>query len=383
MRIAHIFCHQATNLGDIYLRRGTRDAFRTIFPDARFTDVETRRIFGDEDVAALNDHDLVLIGGGGLLLRDTFPNEVSDWQLGMTARQLEQIRAPLVVHAIGYNRFRGQEDFARPLFDEHISTLLRTSSWFTVRNHGSARALRGYVPGEMADRIRVNPCPSLLFPRAVPDRTLGTDRVGLLLAGDRLPRRHADLPGFGARIRTLMEEISRHAELSVVVHQPHDRWFYEYVDGVDFREIDLIGASPETAVAAFSALDTVIGDRGHAQMIPFALGCRIVSLVSHDKLGWFLDDIDMPDYGVEESDPELVAKVLEKIFPASPAAETYRERRVAAMARLSVTTCETLASIREAVAHAARGPARTPVSPPTAPPASPALPLTPSHEKVA
>lgn len=352
MRIAHVFCHQATNLGDIYLRRGTRDAFRTLYPDAVFTDVETRRIFTDDDVAELNRHDLVVIGGGGLLLRDTFPNRVSDWQLGMTAEQLERIRAPLVVHAIGYNRFRGQEDFARPLFHRHMTTLVDRSAWFTVRNNGSARALRRYVPRALGQRIGVTPCPSLVFPRAVVDRPLGTRRVGLLLAGDRLERRHPDMNGFVGRIRALMEKISRRAELHVVVHQPQDRWFYPHVDGVDFTEIDLIGRPPEAAIAAFTSLDTVVGDRGHAQMIPFALGCRIFSLVSHDKLGWFLDDVGLPDYGAEESDPHLVDRTLEKIFPGAD--DDYRERRIAAMARLSRITWENLAEIRCAVAEAGR-----------------------------
>ena len=348
MKIAHVFCHAATNLGDIYLRRGTRDAFRTIYPDARFTDVDTRQLFDDSHIAELNAHDLIVIGGGGLLLRDTFPNDRSDWQLGMSAEQLERIEVPLVVHAIGYNRFRGQEDFRREIFDTHMSTLVRKSSFFSVRNHGSARALRGYVPADLGARIRVNPCPSLQFPRVVVDRRLGTSRVGLLLAGDRLERRHPDLPGFAARIRELMSGIAKHAELNVIVHQPHDRWFYEYVAGVDFREIDLIGKSPEAAVAAFTSLDTVIGDRGHAQMIPFALGCRIVSLVSHDKLAWFLEDVGLPDYGVEESDPELPAKVLEKVFQLGR--DDYRERRIAAMGEISRITCENLDAIRDAVA---------------------------------
>lgn len=352
MKIAHVFCHQATNLGDIYLRRGTRDALRTIYPDAAFTDVETRKLFTDADVAELNAHDLVVIGGGGLLLRDTFPNDRSDWQLGMTAEQIEAVETPLVVHAIGYNRFRGQEDFARPLFDRHITALLDRSAWFTVRNHGSARALRDYVPQGLRARIQVNPCPSLLFPRAVVDRSLGTGKVGLLLAGDRLERRHPDQEAFLQSIRTLMAEISRRAELHVVVHQPHDRWFYPHVKDLDFKEIDLIGRSPAEAVTAFTSLDTVIGDRGHAQMIPFALGCRIFSLISHDKLGWFLQDVDLPDYGVEESDPDLPWKVLEKIFPAGP--EDYRERRTAAMAALSRVTHQNLEAIRRNVEFARR-----------------------------
>jgi hypothetical protein len=347
VKIAHVFCHGATNLGDIYLRRGTREAFRTIVPDASFTDVETRRLFTDADIEALNDHDLVLIGGGGLLLRDTFPNDRSDWQLGMDVEQLGRIRVPMVVHAIGYNRFRGQEDFRQPLFSDHVTTLLERSVSFTVRNHGSARALRGYVPEGARERIRVCPCPSLFWPSPVVDRELGTRRVGLLLAGDRLERRHPDLPAFTARLRRLVEGLTRHAEVTTVVHQPQDRWYYDALAGMGLREIDLVGASPDAARAAYTALDTVIGDRGHAQMIPFALGCRIVSVVSHDKLAWFLEDAGLEDHGVEESDPDLSEKILAKSFPEGD--DGYRGRRLQALADLSRLSWDSLCRIRERV----------------------------------
>lgn len=351
MKIAHIFCHQATNLGDIYLRRGTRDAFRTIFPAAVFTDMETRKLFDDRDVEELNAHDLVLIGGGGLLLRDTFPNDRSDWQLGMDADQLERIDAPIVVHAIGYNRFRGQEDFQRPLFDRHLTTLVERSLAFSMRNQGSVRAIRGYLPESLHDRVAMNPCPSLLFPTVVPDRAIGTGRIGLLLAGDRLERRHPEREAFTASIRALVSEMSRHAEVATVVHQPHDRWYYDSLAGLDVPEIDLIGASTDRAIAAYTSLDTVIGDRGHAQMIPFALGCRIVSLVSHDKLAWFLEDTNLEDHGIEESDPEIVEKVLAKAFPDGE--DEYRSRRAEALATISRASFDHLRVVRERYADVA------------------------------
>jgi hypothetical protein len=39
--------------------------------------------------------------------------------------------------------------------------------------------------------------------------------------------------------------------------------------------------------------------RGHSQMIPFGCQTPILSLVSHNKLQWFLDDIGQPDWGVD------------------------------------------------------------------------------------
>lgn len=352
MRIAHVFAHEATNLGDVYLRRATREAFSTAFPGATFTDVEVRRIFTERDVAMLDEHDLVVVGGGGLLLRDTFPNDVSDWQWGCGVELLRSIRAPIVVYAIGYNRFRGQDDFARPLFDRHMQCLVERSAFFSVRNTGSVAAVRRYLSEDVHDRVRLSHCPSLLFPRVVPERAIGSRRIGLLLAGDRLHLRHPDRDGFASRIRALARGLGRHSELHVIAHQPHDLWFLEHLGDVRHTLVDLVGRSPEEAIACYSSLDVMIGDRGHAQMIPFALGCRIVSLVSHDKLAWFLQDVGLEDHGIEESDSLLADKVLSLVHADS--GDTYAERRADALRAISRTAYANLDEIVERVRSGGR-----------------------------
>jgi polysaccharide pyruvyl transferase WcaK-like protein len=50
------------------------------------------------------------------------------------------------------------------------------------------------------------------------------------------------------------------------------------------------------ALKKYRQFDLVIGGRGHAQMIPFGLGVPILSLDVHDKLGFFLEDIDRPEW---------------------------------------------------------------------------------------
>lgn len=344
MNIAHIFAHAATNLGDIYLKEATQQAFSSVFPGARFTAVEARKIYAQRDLDDLNAHDLVVIGGGGLLLRDTFPNDVSDWQWGCSVDLMEGIHAPIAVYAIGYNRFRGQEDFARPLFDRHMGTLLRKSVFFSARNTGSVDAIRRYVPEALGEKIVLNHCPSMLFPRVVLDRPVGTAKIGLLLAGDRLHLRHGRQATFARKVGALMKELSRHAEIHVVAHQPHDLWYMDHMKDVPHTFVDLIGKSTAEAAALYSYLDVMIGDRGHAQMIPFALGCRIVSLVSHDKLQWFLDDMGLPEFGVEEGDPDLVEKVLALVHPA--AGDDYGDRRAAALHAMSLNSYRNLALIR-------------------------------------
>lgn len=56
----------------------------------------------------------------------------------------------------------------------------------------------------------------------------------------------------------------------------------------------------------------VIGMRGHAQMIPFGCLTPILSIVSHDKMQWFLDDIHHSEWGADVQDVMFEEKLLEK-----------------------------------------------------------------------
>ena len=65
-------------------------------------------------------------------------------------------------------------------------------------------------------------------------------------------------------------------------------------------------------LSAYSKPRLVIGMRGHAQMIPFGCNTPILSIVSHDKMQWFLDDIHHPEWGVDVLNPTFEAELLEK-----------------------------------------------------------------------
>lgn len=350
MRIAHIFAHSATNTGDIYLKKATQLSFLTVFPQAKFSEIEIRKIFTHDDLIDLNSHDCIVIGGGGLLLKDTFPNDVSDWQWGCSVDILQSIKVPIIVYAIGYNRFRQQEDFNRKIFNYHIETLIKKSLFFSVRNTGSQCQLRRYVPDKLGKQIELNFCPSLLLPHVIVDRKTDKKKVGLLLAGDRLHLRHSNLTEFVAKIRSLLKELSAYCNIYLVGHQPNDFWYIESLTDIPYQKVELIRQPPEEVIAFYKGLDVMIGDRGHAQMIPFALSCKIVSLISHDKLKWFLEDIGLNEYGVEESDENLKERVLSLIFPSDK--DSYADRRIQALRKISVVNNSNLEIIHEKLVSA-------------------------------
>ena len=57
-----------------------------------------------------------------------------------------------------------------------------------------------------------------------------------------------------------------------------------------------------------------MGMRAHAQMIPFGLNCRIISLGTHNKMRWFLEDIGAPEWYIDLCDhpEEICERILDK-----------------------------------------------------------------------
>ncbi|MBP0645265.1 hypothetical protein J8J17_26090, partial [Mycobacterium tuberculosis] len=73
--------------------------------------------------------DAVVIGGGGLFLQDTNPNRLSGWQWKISAETLAGIEVPLIVYAVGDNRFPGQPEFD-DLLRTHVEQVREQSVFF-------------------------------------------------------------------------------------------------------------------------------------------------------------------------------------------------------------------------------------------------------------
>ena len=74
--------------------------------------------------------------------------------------------------------------------------------------------------------------------------------------------------------------------------------------------VDLFHVPAQTIIEAYQKPSLVIGMRGHAQMIPFGCTTPILSLISHDKMRWFLQDIDRPQWGIEMKQPDLTENLV-------------------------------------------------------------------------
>ena len=301
----------AGNAGDVAIYQSFRHLFETEFPGGKVLPMNCRKVFTRQDVAEINRADVLFVCGGGLFLYDTFPNLASDWQWGISEELLEQIQIPIVVYSVGFNKFRGQPDF-NDRFNKTITKLLEKSIFFGLRNTGSCNAVKRYVPERLHDRIKLNYCPTLLFSEAfdLPRNLRDRDAVGFVMAGDRLKNRHKDLDKYITNMRAFVEYLKGSRRKTILIDHSGDSWISKYIAFDSF--IQLRSNDSRHIYETYSKVDTVVGDRGHAQMIPFACGCRILTPISHDKLKWFLEDMGLAEFGIEESDEDLAEKLIEK-----------------------------------------------------------------------
>jgi hypothetical protein len=235
---------------------------------------------------------------------------------------LDRIEVPLALFSVGYNRFRGQPDFG-PVFERHLRLLTQKSVFIGLRNTGSVQAIRGYLPESLHHKIRFQPCPTTLCRRLYPEvcqsAREAVDRpfIALNCAFDRIDlrlgiRKDDILMGLAVAIR----ELARSFPIAVYSHLEEDEKVLPYLDrvGVPYRLERLRDVQPRDVVEAYSKPALVIGMRGHAQMIPFGCGVPIVSLISHDKMKWFLEDIGRPDWGLEMVSEDFSTNLVVSAF---------------------------------------------------------------------
>jgi len=227
LRLLHFDIKGLTNFGDTVLFDGVRQLFNGFGGGGLFEMLDTyslHRLTGPTIIDQINDSfDAVVVGGGGLFLRDTNVNENSGWQWDIPMEMLDRLRKPLIVFAVGYNRFPGQDDFD-PIFGTHVTQCIRQSCFFGLRNQGSIEAVRRYVPADLHDRIEHQPCPTTMAAELYPD---------LALAGAARRRDESDEPRLGVELmvdRRMVEAgydfgrlFDRHAEVLRTL-QETDQW---------------------------------------------------------------------------------------------------------------------------------------------------------------
>jgi polysaccharide pyruvyl transferase WcaK-like protein len=319
--VVHIANFGANNAGDRLLPVAVRDALSDPLDSPAWRVLHAHKTVSPRLLRMINDSAGVVIGGGGLFLRDTNENQLSGWQWMCSLETLEQINVPIYVVAVGYNRFRDQPDFA-PIFTEHLETLVRKAAFFGLRNSGSIRAIESYLPAELHDKLKWQPCYTTVLANLYPDvvRTpeiTGRWSVALNCAFDREGLRYGSgRERIMSSVARSMKALSSEFPIRYYCHVDTDEEMVKTLEehGVPFECYRLYQMTPSAIVELYAEQVLTVGMRGHAQMIP--LGCRrpIISLASHEKLWYLLDDIGARDWGIDVTEDDLADILTSRVY---------------------------------------------------------------------
>lgn len=329
--IEHYGVHMPrNNAGDTVLFDAVERLFDEQTVPSPWRKVPVRKQVTAEDVARINAQaKAVLVGGGGLFIADSNPDSLSGWQWNIAVEDLRQMEAPLVLFAVGFNQFRGGETFA-PIFQEHLELTMDKACFVGLRNSGSQQRLINLLPEKYHAKLSFQPCMTTVLnryyrPAEIYRKKLTEKTVVLNLAFDRREQR------FGTDEAIILDRIGKALKrivgsgwkIRAAVHAWDDDAMVEFLREQDIpAEICRLNLSkPEDVVKFYADARLTIGMRGHSQMIPFGCGRSIFSLISHDKMRFFLEDIEQPGWGVEVSDIDLEAKIVQFVeeFPVNEA----------------------------------------------------------------
>ena len=314
----HLSAFTLHNAGDNNLVLAMQDSINKILPEGQkisFLNKRVRDKLNNEDIFLLNNSQGIIIGGGGLFLKDTNPNEISGWQFPISIEQISEINVPVIMLSVGYNRFRNQEDI-EPYFYNNINAFVEKAKFVGLRNTGSIRALKKYLREDLHKKLVFHPCPTTILSKIydIP-KMKKREFIALECAFDRSELRYGSKKEeILTSIANVIKILSKNFEIKYYSHMERDLEMLPYLDkqNVDYKVVRLNKSiNQNDFIDYYSTPALVMGMRGHAQMIPFGCGTPILSIISHDKLAWFLEDIHHPEWGVDVLDSDFEAKLLQ------------------------------------------------------------------------
>lgn len=295
--IYHIGAHGAGNAGDIVIL----DSLRRLFPDAEWINRPDHLPFDEAAVKDANRADLVVVGGGGLFLRDTHANDVSGWRWNCSVEMMQKIETPIAVFGVGYNRFRNQDDFI-PAFYENVAALVEKSVFFGMREKAGGELLG-------LSGVEYQPCPAMFCGLLFDVERKLKNRVVFAPAMDRREMRYKNEQATFRNIAMVLAALEAEGyQIVIVSHCGSDRHAAGYLP--NYPNYDLAGKSTQEILNFYAGANLVLGMRLHSLMIPFGLGVPIRGIASHDKITRFFDDICHPEWCFDVDDDYFAGALL-------------------------------------------------------------------------
>jgi len=308
--------HHFTNVADKYISESVHKIFEDKLGQIKWMNYDIRKVCTESDINEFNQHSAIVIGGGGFVTPASFyVKKETGWVIGIPTDLIKKIKVPIIVFSVRYNLFRG-EVLDNLVFIENFTTLLDHSSFFSLRHLGDIHKVEKEVAKGYG--IKLNFCSSL-FGREY--KKQHGDIIAFQLARDNAECRFGSIENKMRFIKNITEVAKNFSDkgqkVVIVSHTNSDRndnndLFKEWVrQGISCELIDLIGKDPDILTDFYYGVETTFTMRGHGQMIPMGLGCNVVSLISHDKIKYLLEDLGIIKTGVEINDREFIKKCFD------------------------------------------------------------------------
>jgi polysaccharide pyruvyl transferase WcaK-like protein len=329
-KVLQIWAISDYNTGDFLLGPATKQWFEKNIHQADFSNKSCRDNFDEETIGKINSkYDALLVGGGGLILPDTNPNKVSCWQWIISEDNINRINIPIYVVSIGYNLFYNQtigmpnvdnnhEDKSRlKIFNENISCLIDKSKYFSVRHNGDIELLKQHVPKSLHDKISFQFCPTIEYAKGLSLTTKNSNVLAFEIKEDRTWRRYhkTSKEKFFNDILNFCKQIKNEKEIAVLLHEPNNNKIVEYLrnNGIAVQVIKNFDITEQKIIENFQSIETLYCMAGHSQMISIALGCNTKSIITHNKLKFFLEDIGEYKYEnyIDPNSEDVYAKLMD------------------------------------------------------------------------
>lgn len=317
IKLFHSSAFSFGNAGDFLLPIILRDLFMVSTNVNSWQGNHVHQEVNNTTIERVNKTNGIVVGGGGLFLADTNSNSLSGWQWSCSLEQLEKIDVPLIIFAVGYNRFRDQNEFT-DIFKKHIVKTVEKASFIGLRNQGSINNVKKYLPTNLHSKLEFQPCMTTVISKIYPnlvDYSSKKNIIAVNCAFDRSTLR------FGNRkdeiqisIAKVIKDLSNDYEIHYYSHMENDLQITRNFNdiGLNYKIVNLQFKNAREIINHYSIPKLVIGMRGHAQLIPFGCETPILSIISHNKMKWFLDDIGQNKWGVDVMSVSFEQELLEK-----------------------------------------------------------------------
>lgn len=334
--ISHLSGHNFANAADAYQIRALQKLFERELGEIEWHNVPIQKKFNSSNIESLNKNSAVIIGPGGFIIPSSFfNNDETGWISGISTDLITKISSPIIVYAVGWNIFR-EEKFNDEVFKDNISALIKHSKFFSLRHKGDVKKCIEYTG--ITDKIKFNFCPSLIAEyENAKYKKRDTGKIAFQLAFDRIEKRFGSKKNFSNFIKN-MNSIYKYLsdqnkEILLVSHTVGDVKYnstiFEKIKKINknCNLVNLANKSPDLVKDFYREIETTFTMRGHGQMIPMGIGCKVVSLISHDKIRYLLEDLNILETGVDVNDYDFFDNCI-RAYEISQKTNFYSKLRI-------------------------------------------------------